>query len=58
MQIFFNGEEKQLNMHKSSTLNDTATAALKLFGLSDKYSNGNYRLRNYSSTNELPGDVC
>ena len=44
-------------MHKSATLSDTATDALKLFGLVDKYPAGSYRLRNYSYTNELPGDV-
>lgn len=57
MKIYYNGEEKALNMHKSSSLSDTATAALKLFELSEKYTAGNYRLRNYSHSNELPGDT-
>jgi ubiquitin C-terminal hydrolase len=57
LKIFYNGEDKSLSMHKSTTLAETTTAAVKLFGLADKYQAGNYRLRNYTHTNELPGDT-
>ena len=57
-QIFYDGEEKTLSAHKTQTLAETAKAAVNLFGLGDKFSAGNYRLRNYSSYNELPTDVC
>eukprot|EP00026_Physarum_polycephalum_P000727 Phypoly_transcript_00728.p1 GENE.Phypoly_transcript_00728~~Phypoly_transcript_00728.p1 ORF type:complete len:1258 (+),score=338.52 Phypoly_transcript_00728:104-3877(+) len=57
MKIYYNGEEKALSLHKSTTLSDTAAAALKEFGLTDKYSAGNYRLRSYNHSNELPGET-
>lgn len=57
-QIFYSGEDKSISMHKTATLNDTAKAAVNLFGLSDKFPQGCYRLRNYSHYNDLPSDVC
>lgn len=44
-------------MHKTASLNDTAKAAANLFGLSDKYTPQNYRIRGYSHYNDLPGEV-
>lgn len=58
MKIFYNGEDKPLSMHKTATLEDTAKASINLYGLGDKYTTGNYRLRNYQHYNDLPGDVC
>jgi len=57
LKIFYNGDEKPLSMHKTASLNDTAKASANLFGITDRYTYGNYRLRYYSNYNDLPGDT-